>query len=141
MNCKIRDIEITLKPESNELIPCYNWFIGVLSNNTWETKTFEIFDECSDAKATALDIGSWIGATSIFLSKKFKNVIAVEADKNAIVALEKNIIDNNCSNIKVLEAAVYNDSLNTIFFGKNKTFCLSFINFFFVSFSKIESSS
>jgi len=120
MNFKIRDVDYILNKDSNINIPIFDWFINIFPSGNWEPDTFEVFENCSDSQSTALDIGAWIGPTTIFLSKKFKKVISVEADSNAVISLKNNIKDNNCVNVDVIEKALYNNTSKKIFFGQNE---------------------
>lgn len=53
----------------------------------WETDTFFIFDLFKDKNSVAIDLGAWIGTTSIWLSHNFHHVVAVEADKISLTCL------------------------------------------------------
>jgi FkbM family methyltransferase len=116
----VNGIEFCLNEESNKNIPVYHWFTGVLSNGIWEKETFETFDKVANKESTVLDIGSWIGPTSIYLSKKFKKVISIEADRVAYDSLKKNIDDNYCKNIETLFNAVFTENGGHVYFGPNK---------------------
>src|ERR1700679_1912117 len=50
----------------------------------WENETFDVFDQFKDDQGIAIDIGAWIGATTIWLSKNFHHVLAIEANTGAI---------------------------------------------------------
>ena len=105
--------------EKNEKIPNFNWFIDVLQKQTWESVTFNIFDQLKDENKIAIDIGGWIGVTSIYLSKIFKSVITIEADVVAFNALSENINDNQCKNVILYNKAFYNSTVDSIVFGVN----------------------
>jgi len=105
--------------EKNEKIPNFNWFIDVLQKQIWESVTFNIFDQLKDENKIAIDIGGWIGVTSIYLSKIFKSVITIEADVVAFNALSKNINDNQCKNVTLYNKAFYNSTVDSIVFGVN----------------------
>ena len=105
--------------EKNEKIPNFNWFINVLQKQTWESVTFNIFDQLKDENKIAIDIGGWIGVTSIYLSKIFKSVITIEADVVAFNALSENINDNQCKNVTLYNKAFYNSTVDSIVFGVN----------------------
>ena len=105
--------------EKNEKIPNFNWFIDVLQKQTWESVTFNIFDQLKDENKIAIDIGGWIGVTSIYLSKIFKSVITIEADVVAFNALSENINDNQCKNVTLYNKAFYNSTVDSIVFGVN----------------------
>lgn len=116
----VNDVNYKFDDEQNKLIPNYDWFVNYFKSGEWEKDTFEIFDEVKDSNKVAVDIGAWIGATSIWLSKNFKNVISIEADKEALTVLKSNLKNNHCENVIVIEKAIFNDSVSELFFGKNK---------------------
>jgi FkbM family methyltransferase len=68
---------------------------------TWENETFEVFSQVKDREKIAIDLGAWIGTTSIWLSKNFKHVIAVEPDPVSIQCLEQNLIASECDNVSI----------------------------------------
>ncbi len=100
-------------------IPNYNWFMNFFKTGLWESDTFQVFENLKDVNSTALDIGSWIGPTTIWLSRNFKKVISVEPDTTALFSLKNNLIGNDCQNVDIIEKVVFNNSKNKIFFGKN----------------------
>jgi FkbM family methyltransferase len=105
--------------EKNSNITIFDWFIDVLKNETWEPMTFDVFNQLSDKEKIVVDIGSWIGPTSIFLSKKFKKVISIEADIVSFKTLSDNIKDNNCDNVILYNKAFFDSRFKNIFFGVN----------------------
>lgn len=117
---KINDVDLILDEESNNNIEHIEWFFSVLSNSEWENDTFEIFDKCSDKEGIALDLGAWIGVTTIYMSKKFKKVISIEPDKNALTSFEKNLKKNTCDNFEIIEKVIFNDTKKNVYFGVNK---------------------
>lgn len=119
MEFTVNNVHYTFDDEQNKIIPNYDWFVNYFRTGEWEKDTFEIFDGVKDSNKVAVDIGAWIGATSIWLSKNFKKVISVEADKNALTVLKSNLKNNNCENVVVIDKAVHNNSSDKLFFGKN----------------------
>jgi FkbM family methyltransferase len=112
-------INFILNEENNEKIHNFNWFVDVLKSQKWEPFTFEVFDKLKNEKKVAIDIGGWIGPTTIFLSKKFKEVVTIEADIVAFESLTKNLKDNFCENVTLHNKAFHNSNTNSIFFGVN----------------------
>jgi FkbM family methyltransferase len=55
---------------------------------------------------TVLDIGAWIGPTTLYLAHKARKVIAFEPDPVARNTLSENISRNNLENVQVVEACV-----------------------------------
>lgn len=86
---------------------------------SWEDATFLTFDMIKDPNGIALDIGSWIGTTGIWLSKNFSNVICVEADNESIAHLKVNLKLSNCKNALICEAPISSDCSNLIFGPRN----------------------
>jgi len=112
-------INFILNEENNKEIHNFYWLVDSLKSQTWESSTFEVFNNYKDENKVAIDIGAWIGPTTIFLSKKFKEVITIEADTVAFDALSKNVKDNLCNNVTLHNKAFYNSKSNNIFFGVN----------------------
>lgn len=85
-----------------------NWLDSFLekSFNRWEYDTFEVFQQVADKEGVAIDIGAWMGTTCIWLSKNFANVIAVEADKESVNYLKKNLEASNCKNVIICDKAL-----------------------------------
>jgi FkbM family methyltransferase len=85
----------------------------------WEDSTFHVFDEFADETKVVLDIGAWIGPTVLYNAKKFKHVVAVEADKLSVQELQANVKLNGLDDkVTVVPKAVYHE-LTTVRFGKN----------------------
>jgi len=112
-------INFILNEENNKKIHNFHWFVDLLKSQKWEPFTFNVFDKLKDNNKVAIDIGGWIGPTTIFLSKKFKEVITIEADNVAFDSLSKNIKDNFCENVTLHNKAFYNSKSNRVFFGVN----------------------
>ena len=85
---------------------------------TWEPYTFQCFRKVADPSKTAIDIGAWIGLTGIWLSKHFKNVVCVEADRMAVGPLRENLEASGCTNYTIFDRALYNTN-TTLYFGPN----------------------
>ena len=87
---------------------------------TWEPDTFAIFDKLLKKNKVFIDIGAWIGTTSMYGCRKSKHVYSVEADNLSIKDLSINL-SNNCinNNYTVIDKAVFNEDDATINFGKN----------------------
>ena len=118
-NFTIHGVDYSFDPSKNSQIVNYQWFMDALSTGKWENDTYSVFDIVKDPTKTALDIGAWIGPTAIWLSKNFKEVIAVEADKIALKALKANLKSSKCKNVKVIERPIYSESNIELFFGSN----------------------
>lgn len=91
------------------------WFSDHYTN--WENETFSMINRFIDKEKILIDVGSWVGLLSIPYSYKFSNVIAVEADTEAIKSLKDIIEFNKINNISIVEKAVFNESGKKVFFG------------------------
>jgi len=87
---------------------------------TWENDTFTIFDKYLSRDKIFIDIGAWIGTTSMYGSRKSKHVYSVEADNLSIKDLSLNL-SNNCinNNYTVINKAIFNKDNVSLNFGKN----------------------
>jgi len=81
----------------------------------WEPETFEIFDKVKDPETIAIDLGSWIGTTSIWLSKNFYHVVAVDADPISLKCLRLNLKASECGNVTICERPIAQTSQKFIF--------------------------
>lgn len=91
-----------------------NIFVG------WERETFEVFEKVKDKQKIVIDLGAWIGTTSIWLSKNFYYVIAAEPDVVSLVCLENNLKASECSNVSICRNPVSNVK-ETLIFGPRGT--------------------
>tara|TARA_Y100000590_G_scaffold59177_1_gene62757 strand:+ start:3690 stop:5090 length:1401 start_codon:yes stop_codon:yes gene_type:complete len=76
---------------------------------SWESDTFQVFDRFLNKKKIFIDIGAWIGTTSMYGSRKSKHVYSVEADNLSIKDLSLNL-SNNCidNNYTLINKAIFN---------------------------------
>jgi FkbM family methyltransferase len=84
--------------------------------HSWENDTFEVFEQVKNKEDIAIDLGAWIGTTSIWLAKNFNHVISVEADKVSVECLKKNLEASECPNVTVCSQPVA-DTSRTMIFG------------------------
>lgn len=82
---------------------------------TWEPETFETFASVADPGSTALDLGAWIGTTSIWLAHHFRDVVAVECDRVSAPLLRANLEASGCGNVAVLDQPVTSDGRVVVF--------------------------
>ena len=115
----IHDVKYILTHENNKTIPPFQNWAPSIAAGTWEPETFEIFKKFANKEKHALDIGGWLGPTAIYLSKTFKWVHVVEADKNALEALKKNMKANNCENWTLVPKPIFEKAGEQIYFGQN----------------------
>ena len=81
----------------------------------WENETFDVFDQFKDDQGIAIDIGAWIGATTIWLSKNFHHVLAIEADTGAIQSITGNLKASECTNVTLCPFPVAENREEIIF--------------------------
>ncbi len=72
----------------------YHQFWNSVDEGHWEPETFEVFDRYIDGDTVVLDIGAWIGPTSLYAAQKAKSIHAFEPDPAAFEVLEKNLQAN-----------------------------------------------
>jgi len=87
---------------------------------TWEQETFDLFDRYLNQNKIFIDIGAWIGTTSMYGTRKSKHVYSVEADSQSFEELEYNMRNNCSSNYTLVNNAIYNIDNIDVKFGKNK---------------------
>ena len=85
----------------------------------WENQTFDVFEKVVEKNKVAIDIGAWVGTTSIWLSKNFKKVISFEPDVESLVELKENAVLNKCDNLIISDMAVFNKKDKILFGGYN----------------------
>jgi FkbM family methyltransferase len=91
-----------------------DWFTKKLFNN-WENGTFLAFDKVKDPSKIAIDIGAWIGTTAVWLSKNFKDVVAVEADTQSLKFLRSTLFLSGCTNVSVCENPIFSKKTTVVF--------------------------
>lgn len=64
-------------------------FWGRFSNGTWEPETLDLIETMCHG-GTFVDIGAWIGPTSLWAAAHADRVVAIEPDPVAFAVLEKN---------------------------------------------------
>jgi len=78
--------------------------------NKWEQDSFHIFEHYKNNKGIYIDIGAWIGPTTLYCANIYKKVIAIEPDPVALYRLKKNIIANNFNNIVLIEKGLSSEN-------------------------------
>jgi FkbM family methyltransferase len=81
-----------------------------------DDEIYDVIDLVSDPNGLAIDLGSFIGITSIYLCNRFKKVISIEADKESLLDLKMNLEKSHCHNVTVINKAISNYS-GTLLFG------------------------
>ncbi len=84
----------------------------------WEPMTLKWIKELADPNKAFLDIGSWIGPTSLWASKFYKTVHSYEPDPTAFRFLEENV-SMNANNISLCNAAITSDGNTVSLFSRS----------------------
>jgi FkbM family methyltransferase len=108
-------VEYNFGSDKNGHIKCLDWFLPRFKSEEWEPETFELFNYVKDSERAAVDIGAWIGPTTIWLSNNFKHVISIEPDVVAFDALQENLKYSNCNNVYTINSPCYNKEVDVIF--------------------------
>lgn len=89
-------------------------------NGSWEPETFKIFYRLIRPDTTFLDIGAWIGPTTLYAAKRAKRVFSFEPDPIAFFELCRNLELNNAENVVPYSIAVSNAWKGMKFGKKNE---------------------
>jgi FkbM family methyltransferase len=101
---KIHNVEFKVSPYEV-------WFWAWVDTGTWEKWEMETLDKILDRDVTFIDIGAHAGAFTLLGAKKANQVVAVEPDTAAVLALISNLRLNNLeSNVTILQAALLSKS-------------------------------
>lgn len=65
-----------------------------VNRGEWEPETFAIFDQHIDVKTLFLDIGAWIGSTSLYGAQRASHCVGFEPDPVAFAELSRNVASN-----------------------------------------------
>lgn len=86
-----------------------NEFWTKLESGVWEPDTLAILEDHLDSATLFLDIGGWIGPTTLYAGALGAAVIVVEADPKALPALRRNIELNPkmARRIEIIAKALY----------------------------------
>lgn len=115
----LRWVDYTFDPEKNTQISNFNMFMESFPKGHWEADTFNVFEHVKNKDKAAIDIGAWIGPTAVWLSNNFSKVVAVEADSVALEALKANLEDSDCTNVIIVDKAIYSER-SKVTFGSNQ---------------------
>lgn len=86
-------------------------FWRTFSDGSWEPHTTEILDTQLDTSTTFIDVGAWIGPTTLYGAQRAGRTIAIEPDPAAFKELKTNV-QINCGrgwseNVELIEAAAW----------------------------------
>ncbi len=95
---------ISIKDLKFNVIAGFNTDYWTLVNSgKWEPETFDVFDRFIDSKTTFLDIGAWIGSTSLYGAQRAKMTHAFEPDPVAYETFQSNTLANRAEWVKSLQ--------------------------------------
>lgn len=86
----------------------YEWFWAQFADGSWEPSTFKIFDRFLNPEKNFVDIGAWIGPTTLYAAPKAKAVYAFEPDLIAHRHLCQNLDLNRITNVVPYPVAIAN---------------------------------
>lgn len=104
LKVKKNNIEFIVE-DSKKLKQDANYKFWLNEYSSWENYTFNILDKYLNLDKDFLDIGAWVGPTSIYSSFLCRNVIAIEPDPVAYDILNRNIKLNEIKNITTINKA------------------------------------
>ena len=85
----------------------------------WRKNTFEVFDKYLSKDKIFIDIGGWIGTTTMYGSRKSKHVYSIDADNISFNDMETNMKANCANNYTLINKAIFNIDNMKIMFEKN----------------------
>jgi FkbM family methyltransferase len=86
---KIHDKDINIQD-----IKQFKNYIELVKEGLWEPDTFKVFDAFLDNSHSYIDIGAWLGITSLYGCQKAKHCYAIEPDPVAFQYLKDNVALN-----------------------------------------------
>ena len=85
----------------------------------WEKERFLVYDRFLSPDKIFIEIGGWIGTSTMYCSRKSKFVYCVEADHESFRDLSKNMEINCDQNYTLINKAMYHIDDIDVTFGKN----------------------
>lgn len=101
-------MQVTRDEKEYTVADGHEWFWKIFADKSWEPETFRIFDKFLDRSKNFLDIGAWIGPTTLYASPKAKQVFSFEPDPVAYRSLVQNLQFNKAENVVPYPVAVSN---------------------------------
>lgn len=101
-------MQITRNGKKYVVAEGHEWFWKIFEDGSWEPTTFNIFDKFLDKEKNFIDIGAWIGPTTLYAADKAKQVFSFEPDPVAYRSLVQNIDLNKIDNVVPYPVAVSN---------------------------------
>lgn len=82
----------------------------LIKNTFWEEELLPIFDRYINKNSTIIEIGSYIGDHTVYLSKICKKVYAFEGFKRNYYQLLTNLLLNDCWNVEPINLVIGNNT-------------------------------
>ena len=86
----------------------------------WENASFKVYDKYLSKNNILIEIGGWIGATSMYGCRKSKHVYSIEAETQSFDDMTINLKTNCTNNYTLINKAIYNTDDVKLKIGKNK---------------------
>jgi len=96
-----------------------NLFFWKSHYENWENDSFKVYDKYLSKNNILIEIGGWIGGTSMYGCRKSKHVYSIEADALSFDDMQINLQTNCTNNYTLINKAVYNIDNIKLNFGKN----------------------
>jgi FkbM family methyltransferase len=94
-----------IENNNNKPNPNLQFWENVYSN--WRVDTFNLLDKFLDKNKIFIDVGGWIGLTTLYGTRKSKHVYAVDADFESFNYMKSNL-ETNCNNYTLINKLLYN---------------------------------
>jgi FkbM family methyltransferase len=95
-----------------------------VNRGTWEPETYAIFNQHLNDRTLFLDIGAWIGSTSLYGAQLAQRCVAFEPDPVAFAALSRNVEANRQADwigrLQIQERAINKDGQSFTLGGTSK---------------------
>ena len=100
----------------------YKTFWNLVNQGKWELETFSVFDSNINYQTLFIDIGGWIGPTSLYGAQLAKKTLSLEPDPFAYRRLKENLNLNTFfhKKIKLLNLALWSEETSISFISDTK---------------------
>jgi len=99
----------------------YESYWQLVNQGKWEPETFSVFDSNIDKQTLFIDVGGWIGPTSLYAAQIAKKTIILEPDPIAFKRLKQNLDLNlnilSKKNINIFNLALWYKKTSISFFS------------------------
>ena len=99
----------------------YESYWKLVNQGKWEPETFSVFDSNIDEQTLFIDVGGWIGSTSLYAAQIAKKTLILEPDPIAFKRLKENLDLNlnilSKKNINIFNLALWYKKTSISFFS------------------------